>query len=229
MGIFSLKVKSIEIPSHIDWREKGAVSDVVSQGFCRACWAFASIGAIESHYFIRTGKLVKLSAQNLIDCSIFFGNFGCTKGYPEKSFKYILLNKGVNFADSYPYREMERRCRFNRSEPYLQISGYVKIKEKTEESLMEAVAKKGPVVVAINTNSKFSFYESGVFYDTSCTKTNTNHVLLAVGYGTDKDEGDYWILKNSWGKYWGENGYIRFTRNRNNSCGIASFAMYPLV
>lgn len=216
-------------PSEVDWRRKGAVTQVESQDSCRACWAFAVASAVESHHFIKTGNLVHLSTQNLIDCSNVFGNRGCIKGYAGKSFKYIKANRGINYAKSYPYTNMQRNCRFDRKKPVVSIRGYVKVKENSEENLKEAVATKGPVVVGMYTSSKFFKYAGGIFFDLSCKHQPTNHVMLLVGYGTDEEDGDYWILKNSYGEGWGENGYMRIARNRNDTCGVSSSAFYPLV
>lgn len=217
------------LPSEVDWRKKGAVTDVEAQDSCHACWAFAVASAVESHYFIKTGKLVHLSAQNLIDCSNIFGNQGCTKGYASRAFKYIEANRGINYAKSYPYRNMERKCRFNRQAPVVSIRGYAKVQENSEEHLKEAVASNGPVVVEMYASSKFFKYYGGVFFDLSCKHQPTNHVMLLIGYGTDKEDGDFWILKNSFGEEWGEKGYMRLARNRNDTCGVSSSASYPLV
>lgn len=173
--------------------------------------------------------MIPLSAQNLIDCSNVFGNRGCTKGYPVKAFKYIMANKGINHNETYPFRMAKRKCRFERNEPVISIRGYKKVKKFSEENLLEAVVTRGPVVAAIFTSDEFRNYEEGVFYDPSCRGKHTDHVVLVVGYGKNEEEGDFWILKNSWGTSWGEKGYMRLARNKNNSCGVASFAIYPLI
>ncbi|XP_039287949.1 crustapain-like, partial [Nilaparvata lugens] len=70
---------------------------------------------------------------------------------------------------------------------------------------------------------------AGVYYEPECNPWSLNHAVLAVGYGTTKDGQDYWLVKNSWGNQWGEEGYIKMARNRDNNCGIASWASYPVV
>ncbi|KAE8588047.1 hypothetical protein XENTR_v10022306 [Xenopus tropicalis] len=93
---------------------------------------------------------------------------------------------------------------------------------------MHAVGTVGPVSVNIDSNRKgFRLYKSGVYYDPYCT-TNLDHSVLVVGYGTDNGN-DYWLVKNSWGAGYGDKGYIKMARNRNNHCGIAQEAVFPTI
>lgn len=85
--------------------------------------------------------------------------------------------------------------------------------------------------VAVDASSVgFQYYTSGIYYDFDCNTSNLNHAMLVVGYGTDSNTGmDYWILKNSWGEYWGSRGYMKLARNQGNMCGVATAATYPML
>ncbi|XP_067004458.2 cathepsin L [Anabrus simplex] len=219
----------VSLPAAIDWREKGAVSRVKNQGSCGGCWAFGATGAIESQYLIN-GKNVSLSEQNLIDCADDFGNLGCSGGFRNYAFDYIISNGGVDTEESYPYEAKDGRCRFNAKTIGATISSVVVLPEEDQQALKEALATVGPVGVAMDAGTEsFQFYTSGVFYDSSCHNDyyGLNHEVLAVGYGTENGD-DYWIIKNSWGKSWGDAGYFKIS-TRNNNCGIATDTSYPVI
>jgi cathepsin L len=146
------------------------------------------------------------------------------------AFHYVKDN-GINSEDTYPYKHVQGTCRFKRRNIVANCSGMVDVKEGDEDALKEAIATVGPVSVAIDaTQENFMMYKSGVFLDDTCGNhpEELDHGVLVVGYGTE-DANDYWIVKNSWSESWGENGYIRMARNKNNMCGIATQASYPLV
>ncbi|KFQ53242.1 Cathepsin S, partial [Pelecanus crispus] len=197
------------------------------QGSCGSCWAFSAVGALEAQVKLKTGKLVSLSAQNLVDCSMMYGNKGCSGGFMTGAFQYIIDNQGIDSDDSYPYTAQNGTCQYNASTRAATCSKYVELPYADEEALKDAVANIGPVSVAIDaTQPTFFLYRSGVYDDPRC-KQEVNHGVLVIGYGTLNDK-DYWLVKNSWGVRFGDEGYIRMSRNHANHCGIASYASYPL-
>ncbi|XP_047990564.1 procathepsin L-like [Leguminivora glycinivorella] len=219
-----------DYPSTMDWRQRGVVTDVKDQKQCGACWAFSAIGALESQMAIKTQRLVSLSEQNLIDCCTSnYGNNGCNGGWMNSAFQYIKDNGGIDAEASYPYQAGQYQCRYYSGSAAATCTGYVSIPQGDEGKLMDAVASIGPVAVAINAPSTFQQYADGVYYEPACTTNSLNHAVLVVGYGTDPYGGDYWLAKNSWGKTWGINGYVKMARNRYNHCGIATTASYPTV
>ncbi|KAM9174418.1 procathepsin L-like isoform 1-T1 [Mergus octosetaceus] len=224
---------ALKTPAEVDWRAKGYVTPVKNQGHCGSCWAFSATGALEGLVFNRTGKLVVLSEQNLIDCSRKLGNNGCRGGYMTRAFQYVRENGGLNSEHIYPYLATDTSsCRYNPQDRAANCSAIRLVAEGSEAALEQAVATVGPVSVAVDASGFFfHFYKSGVFSSMFCSH-QVNHGMLAVGYGTSQEGGknvSYWILKNSWSEVWGEQGYIRLLKGANNHCGVASQASFPLL
>jgi len=228
-GATFLKSDVITIPTTVDWRDKNLVTPIKDQKQCGSCWAFSTTGSLEGQHSKKTGKLVSLSEQQLVDCAGRFGNFGCSGGLMDNAFKYIVANHGIDTEESYPYEARDGHCRFNPATIGATVAGFTDIPEGDEDALTQAIASVGPISVAIDA-SHFSFqlYHTGVYYERRCSSTRLDHGVLAVGYGTE-DGKDYYLVKNSWGLSWGQKGYIKMVRNRKNNCGIATSASYPLV
>ncbi|XP_035463881.1 cathepsin S, ortholog2, tandem duplicate 1 isoform X2 [Scophthalmus maximus] len=217
-----------DVPATVDWRDRGCVTSVKMQGACGSCWAFSAAGALEGQLAKTTGKLVDLSPQNLVDCSGKYGNKGCNGGFMSSAFQYVIDNQGIDSDASYPYRAQVQQCLYNPTYRAANCSSYRFLPEADEQALKQALATIGPISVGIDaTRPKFAFYRSGVYNDPTCTQ-KVNHGVLAVGYGTLSGQ-DYWLVKNSWGTHFGDEGYIRMTRNKNDQCGIALYACYPIM
>lgn len=208
----------------LDWRVSGAVTSIKDQGQCGSCWAFSTTGSVEGAFQVSTGKLISLSEQNLMDCSSNYGNQACDGGLMVNAFNYIIANKGIDTETSYPYKMRKQSCLFSVNDVGATISGYKNVPAKNEGQLQLYLTKQ-PVSVAIDASHKsFQLYQSGVYYEPECSSVRLDHGVLAVGYGTDSNSEDYWIVKNSWGVKWGLQGYINMARNKDNHCGIASMA-----
>ncbi|KAL7631768.1 UNVERIFIED_CONTAM: hypothetical protein RMT77_017949 [Armadillidium vulgare] len=219
--------KDVEIPAAVDWREKGAVTQVKDQKDCGSCWAFAAVGSLEGQHFRKTGKLVSLSEQNVVDCDR--KAYGCDGGFPSYAYEYIAQNDGIDTEESYPYTAKNGQCKFNNQTIGATDIGWEGTREDDEDDLRKAVATVGPISTAIYASLAFYSYKGGVFEDPNCDSGTINHAVLIVGYGTTEDGKDYWIVKNSWGSDWGMFGYILMARNQDNACSIASYATYPIV
>ncbi|CAF0802000.1 unnamed protein product [Adineta ricciae] len=219
------------LPESIDWRIMGAVTPVKDQGICGSCWTFGTTGVIEGAYFVKHGSSIRLSEQDLVDCSWGFGNNGCDGGEDFRAYQFIMKHGGIAYEDSYgPYLQEDSFCHHDIATKGAKILGYVNVTAESEEALKIAIAKKGPVSVAIDAAHKsFVFYASGVYYEPDCGSKleNLDHAVLAVGYGTLNGQ-DYWLVKNSWSTYWGNDGYVLMAR-KNNNCGVATAATYVIV
>jgi len=147
----------------------------------------------------------------------------------DQAFEYVIKNHGIDTEASYPYKATgPDPCRFKAADVGATIRSYTDVASGSESALMTAVNGR-PVSVAIDaSHSSFQLYRSGVYYEPACSASQLDHGVLAVGYGTE-GSADYWLVKNSWGTSWGMSGYIQMSRNRNNNCGIATMASYPLV
>ncbi|XP_028855872.1 cathepsin L1 [Denticeps clupeoides] len=213
----------------IDYRSMGYVTEVKDQGYCGSCWAFSTTGAIEGQMFKRTGQLVPLSEQNLLDCSKSYGTYGCNGAWMANAYDYVV-NNGLQSSDTYPYTSVDTQpCFYDSSQIVARINDYRFIPAGDEQALADAVATIGPITVAVDADhSSFLFYSSGIYEEPMCDPNNLSHAVLLVGYGSEGGR-DYWIIKNSWGTGWGEGGYMRMVRNGSNTCGIASYALYPVV
>nr|CAB3500447.1 unnamed protein product [Digitaria exilis] len=187
----------------------------------------ANLSAVDAPPNIKTGKLVSLSEQELIDCDPYDG--GCNLGYFVNGYKWVIQNGGLTTEANYPYQARRNYCsRSKASQHAARISDYVQV-PAGEGNLQQAVAQQ-PVAAAIEMGGSLQFYSGGVF--SGQCGTRMNHAITVVGYGADASSGlKYWIVKNSWGQSWGERGFFRIRRDftRSGLCGIALDLAYPVV
>jgi C1A family cysteine protease len=208
----------------VDWVSAGAVTPVKDQGQCGSCWSFSATGSIEGAHQIATKELTSFSEQQLVSCSLSYGNLGCNGGLMDAAFQYVM-DHGLCTEADYPYTAKSDflNCKAKSCATAGKITGFHDVTPNNEDDLMTAV-DLGPVSVAIEADQMvFQSYSGGVL-DGNCG-TNLDHGVLVVGYGTDNGV-DYWKVKNSWSASWGEEGYIRMVRGKN-MCGIAMQPSYP--
>ena len=210
-----------------DWRDYGIVTDIKNQGNCGSCWTFSATGAMESAWNINKFTKISLSEQQLIDC--VKNDNGCNGGEMTDAFEYAIQNPMCTEKED-PYEAEDEKCINCNSN--VKFSACYKLVENNELLMKHVVKNYGPISVAIQADqSVFRNYEDGIIDSDSCG-TNLDHGVLIVGYGVENDK-KYWIVKNSWGTDWGENGYVRILRTDNTNyegiCGIAMQPSFPVV
>ncbi|CRK87046.1 CLUMA_CG000822, isoform A [Clunio marinus] len=233
-----LKNDDIDVvpPEKLDWVTQGLVGAVQNQGLCGSCWSFSAVGALEGQICKKLEKFVKLSEQNLIDCNRDddAGNYGCSGGDMVTAYNYMLsTDESISLAENYPYKAGDAFDCITDIEKskYEKISSFESIQPGDEELLKKFCAKFGPIGIAVDASlASFQSYKEGVYFDDNCSSSTINHAVLLVGYGSDQKTGkDFWLVKNSYGEKWGEDGYIRMARNSNNHCGITEFGVVPIA
>ena len=216
------------VPFKVDWRDKNVVTHVKNQGQCGSCWAFSTIGALEGAYAIKYDKLREFSEEQLVSCDTEDG--GCGGGLMDNAFDWIGKNGGVCNESSFPYTS-GGPCSTNCTiDPDTNVTNHVDVNQ-SQKSLEKAVSKQ-PVSIAIEADQlAFQSYQGGVI--TGDCGQQLDHGVLLVGYGYDRDlDLDYWLIKNSWGTDWGEEGYVRIQRGKDvegGQCGILLSASYPVL
>jgi len=215
------------LPDSFDWRAKGAVTGVKNQGDCGSCWSFSATGNMEGQWFLKGNTLVGLSEQNLVDCDHHCMEYqgesvcdaGCDGGLMPNAFAYVVGNGGIDSENSYPYLGEDSTCAFNKSNVVATISNWTMI-PGNETQMAAYLVEHGPISIAVDAVS-WQFYVGGVWQDPWCG-TQLDHGVLIVGfdweYNIIGEYTQYWIVKNSWGDFWGEDGYIYLERG-SDSCG----------
>jgi len=214
-----------DLPTEVDWRTSGVVTEVKDQGSCGSCWAFASTAMVESHIALATGSLFVLSTQQMTMCAPnpkkCGGTGGCNGSTAELGFEYVSGSDGMFLENDYPYNPSDSECSLPSSgAPSGKVNGFVKLPGNDYLSLMNAVAMVGPIAVNVDASS-WSSYSSGIFNGCNQSNPDINHVVVVVGYG-EEDGNKYWLVRNSWNTGYGEDGYIRVARSDDDeeNCGM---------
>jgi C1A family cysteine protease len=229
-----LEQDPVTLPDYVNWVQMGGVTEVKNQGACGACWAFSTTGALEGAKFVKTGELVSLSEQNLLDCD--HTDLGCNGGLMDNAFKFDEKSGGLCSEADYPYQAKQNRACFTNCTdvPGTIVKTFIDVPPGNEKALLSAVAMQ-PISVAIQGSQfVFQFYKSGVLTSDTCGEHGQiDHGVLAVGYGTDLETNEpYFLVKNSWGPTWGQEGFVKIGRNSKNEfgiCAILKMASFPVV
>ena len=185
---------------------------------------------MEGNNLKNNGQLVGVSPQNFLDC-VYKGEDPCaTGGNVDDAFRYAKAN-GVNPDQHYPYENKTGQCRYKPDNIALKAKGFAEVPQGNERALAAALATQGPIAVGINAGLEtFQNYKEGIYDDEKCSSdpAAANHAVLLVGYGVENGK-KFWKLKNTYGPEWGEGGYFRLPKDQGNFCGVANWAIFPVV
>ena len=229
------------LPEKLVW-ENDVLSEVKNQGNCGSCWAFSSTSAIESYMRINNYTVDRLSEQQLVDCSK--ENNGCEGGLMHLAFDYCIQNNGLVSNDDYTYVAEGQLCALDcndqclpgnhsfNGEYYLNVIGsnitsYEYILPRSMLDIMASL-QNGPIAIALDASSFiFRFYKKGVIDIPSRMSEQINHAVLLTGYDRDEN-GTYWIIQNSWGKDWGDNGFVKLRARDGDGVLLSQvYGVYP--
>lgn len=238
--------RSNTLPSSFDFTElvvSGTNTPIVRpikhQGQCGSCYSFAFVALLEALYAFELKSSEDLSEQQMVDCSPL--DHGCGGGYFTNTFQYLNSNAWqAEGGITYPYEGQAGNCAFRSGVSGIQFAqlAYADV-QNNDVGMQEALTTYGPLYVSLfvgddttatyqSITSIFQQYTDGVIEVSGCPTLvhQTNHAVVIVGYGVDEATGvPYWKVRNSWGEYWGENGYFRIRRGVN-MCGIESRAFF---
>jgi len=211
---------------NVDWRTKGVVTKPKDQGACGSCWTFSTAETIETYYALKYNNLITLSEQQILDCTPnpndCGGTGGCGGGTVELACARIMIMGGLSLETTYPYKSgggANYKCDLTKVKPAARISNYFDLPSNEAAPILQQVGENGPISISVDA-STWSDYESGIFDGCDNSSPDIDHAVQLVGFGTDTSNNDYWLVRNSWGQGYGEEGYIRLKRYSTPPCGI---------
>jgi len=223
--------EGFSIPNSFDWRnKKGIVSPVKDQGMCGSCWAFSATEAIESQWALAGHTLTSLSPQQIVDCDKGRGDLGCEGGDTPTAYEYVIAAGGLDTEKSYPYAGTDQDCKVNNNTRVAKISNWGYITQNQNETEMQAaLVLRGPLSICVDATT-WQFYFGGVV-SWYCAR-DLDHCVVITGFQDYTTWDDVvmpiWMIRNSWGSDWGEEGYIYVERGYD-LCGVADEVTLPIV
>jgi len=243
-GVTAPQLDTQALPTAWDWRTKNppVVNPIKNQGQCGSCWAFSTIGSIESAWAISGKPLASFSEQEVVDCSHGCSNEppygavcnqGCDGGWQWNAFSDIVTWNGVDTEASYPYTAQTGTCVGVNNTGNAPLKNYTCLSAPqgniaNEANMAAYVVAHGPISIAMDASILESYTSGIIVPDGDCSQVQLDHALIIVGYGHDATAGPFWIVRNSWGAAWGEAGYFRIIRGKN-ACGIAAAVSSPIL
>ncbi|GAX77743.1 hypothetical protein CEUSTIGMA_g5186.t1 [Chlamydomonas eustigma] len=226
---FKRSMKKSDLPKEVSWQGTGADPGVKDQGMCGSCWSFGATGAMEGSWYVQTGQRRSFSEQHLMECAFDWGPRACDGGDARPAINYVAHNGGIAIEQDYFYHMTVDYCRATNHTPIGHFEGFLEIESRDEEAFMEAVYRFGPISVAMDASlDSFAYYKEGVYLEKECSNYELDHQVLLYGYGTTESGQDYWLVKNSWSKLYGTDGFIKVARGHHD-CGITTESAVAVV
>ena len=221
-----VSVNSNGAPDSWNWIDQGVLGPIKDQGYCGSCWAFSTMGNIEALNTMKTKEYIALSEQQLVDCDTEV-DMGCDGGLMEYAFQYLIDN-GCMSQEDYPYVGYDDTCKYDKDKVVVRIKDWKMLETQDEGEIKEFLYDNGPLAIAINADP-FQYYTEGIIDEDewSCDPEGLNHGVVLVGYGSENGV-DFWIIRNSWGDYWGEQGYCRVARGKG-TCGVNTYVITAVL
>jgi len=206
--------RNVEQPSqNIDWAAAGKTTPIKNQQQCGSCWAFSATETIESAILIASGNVQGGAPQEIVDCDT--NDQGCNGGDPAEAMQWVISQGGQDLESCYPYTAQDGTCNSAQCTPTNKISSTASVSQD-ESSIYTALQSMPPSICC--DASAWQNYNGGVL-DASQCGDNVDHAIQLTGYNTG--QGGYWIVRNSWGADWGEQGFI-WLQYGQNTCDITS-------
>jgi C1A family cysteine protease len=198
----------------IDWVAKGKTTPVKDQQQCGSCWAFSTTETVESAILMAGKSVPKLSPQEVVDCDS--SDQGCGGGDPQEALGWVKDQGGLDTDSCYPYTAQDGTCSSSKCSPAGNIGAVIPV-SGSEDEMYKALGQYGPLSICADASS-WSNYNGGVLTADQCG-SDVDHAIQLTGYSPD--QGGYWIVRNSWGADWGEQGFI-YLQYGQNTCDVTS-------
>ncbi|XP_025817305.1 cathepsin B-like protease 2 isoform X1 [Panicum hallii] len=232
--------RSLKLPKEFDARSKwshcSTIGNILDQGHCGSCWAFGAVECLQDRFCIHMNMNISLSVNDLLACCGFMCGDGCDGGYPIMAWRYFVQNgvvteecdpyfdqvgcKHPGCEPAYPTPVCEKKCKVQNQvweeKKHFSVNAY-RINSDPDD-IMSEVYENGPVEVAFTVYEDFAHYKSGVYKHITGGMMG-GHAVKLIGWGTSDAGEDYWLLANQWNRGWGDDGYFKIIRGRNE-CGI---------
>ncbi len=215
------------VPTSYNWCDNNGCTPVKDQGNCGSCWAFGTVGVLESQIKIKDNLTKDLAEQYLVSCNS--DDYGCDGGWWAHDYHLSKVPAGEPAAGAvyevdFPYTATDSSCNPPHTH-HEKIDSWAYVGSSsgvpTSAAIKQAIYDHGPVAAAVCVGDAFQDYDGGIFSTNECS--TVNHAILLVGWN---DSGGYWILRNSWGPSWGESGYMRITYGTSRVGYAATYIDY---